>query len=125
MGTSSLMSGRTDATVATNKTLVAADSGIVQNVTASATVTLPAATVGPSMSVFVRNGGAGATDGAVTINITPAGTDQMVGNGFTAANSKGAVNTTGSGGNDFIELLSDGVSKWYIRALGGLWTRQP
>lgn len=124
MGTSSLMLGRTDATVATAKTLVAADSGIVQNVTVSAVVTLPAATV-LGMKVIVRNGGAGSTDGTVTVNVTPAGTDQVVGNGFTAANSKGAVNTTGNGGNDFIELVADGTSKWYIHATGGTWTRQP
>lgn len=121
---SSLITGRTDATVSTNKTLAAADSGIVQNVTVSSTVTLPAATTGPGMSVAVRNGGAGATDGAVTVNITPNGTDQIVGNGFTAANGKGAVNTTGNGGNDYIALTSDGTSKWYIQASSGTWARQ-
>lgn len=121
---SSLVTGRTDATVATNKTLAAADSGIVQNVTASATVTLPAASGLTGCSYLIRNGGAGATDGAVTVNVTPNGTDQMVGNGFTAANGKGAVNTGGNGGNDFLELVCDGTSKWYIRASSGTWTRQ-
>jgi hypothetical protein len=122
---SSLVTGRTDAAVTGNKTLAAADSGIVQNVTASATITLPAASGLTGMAVVVRNGGAGSTDGAVTINVTPNGTDQVVGNGFTAANGKGAVNTTGAGGNDFLRIVCDGTSKWYVQDSSGTWSRQP
>jgi hypothetical protein len=122
---SSLTVGRSDVAVTTAKTLAAADSGIVQNVTATATLTLPAATGLTGLTYTIRNGGSGATDGAITVNVTPNGTDQVVGNGFTAANSKGAVNTTGNGGNDFIRITCDGTSKWYIQDSSGTWTRQP
>lgn len=118
------------AATAVDKTLVAADLGLVHDVTADGkAITLPAATVAGAV-VIVRNAaGEGATsdpsgDGTAGISVLPAGTDQVVGNGFTAANGKGAVNTKATARyGDFIMLQADGTSKWNIVALRGIWAR--
>lgn len=107
--------------VAANKTLDAGDSGVVQNVTASSTVTLPSTAVG--LHYTIRNGGSGSTDGAVTINVSPAALDQIIGNGFTAADNKDAINTLGRAGDE-ITLVGDGASGWHVANVVGTWTRE-
>lgn len=127
--------GRTWVDVNASKTLVAADSGIVQNVIASGvTVTLPATVVGLIYSI--RNGGVAPTGGPVgavsdtssgTLSVLPTGTDGFTGNAFTAATSKGAVNTTSNVGDE-IRLLGTGVNSavaWVVTETKGTgWTRQ-
>lgn len=103
------------------KTLDAADSGVVQNVTASATVTLPATAV--NLVYTIRNGGDGETDGAVTVTVAPAAVDQIVGNGFTAADNKAAINTLGRPGDE-ITLIGNGAGGWNVASVTGVWTRQ-
>lgn len=99
------------------KTLDAGDSGVIQNVTATATVTLPSTALG--LSYIIRNAG----DGSVTVTVSPAAADKITGNGFTAADNKDAINTLGKGG-DFIHLLGDGVDGWTVVAVSGTWTRE-
>lgn len=124
--------GRTWIDVILNKTLVAADSGIVQNVIATGvTITLPATVVG--LNFIVRNGGkpitAGGPVGAIndgnTVLTLPTGTDGVTGNAFTAAASKGANNNAGNVGDE-IEFIGSGVNSavaWVIRFTKGVWVR--
>jgi nucleoside phosphorylase len=118
----SLSSRRTSVAVTTDKTLTAADSGIVQNVTAAATITLPATAVG--ISYVIRVGGAGATDGSFNVNVSPNSADQIIGNGFTAADNKDAIATAQPGGTTEIGLVADGASGWYVTYTAGTWTRE-
>jgi hypothetical protein len=99
-----------------NKTLALSDQGIVQNVTASSTVTLPAAAAG--QTAVVRVGAEG-----ITVSVLPAGTDTMTGNGFTPAGAKGAVFTSAPAGS-YIQLVS-GAATWHIAKLLGTATRTP
>jgi hypothetical protein len=99
------------------KTLAIGDQGIVQNVTKSATVTLPATVVGYVFTI--RNGG----DESVTINVSPNASDLIAGNGFTAANNKNAINTLGGFGDE-ITLVGNGTTGWNILEAVGTWTRE-
>lgn len=104
-------------TVTGAKTLDEGDSGVVQNVTATATITLPATVVGSQY--IIRNAG----DGSVTVTVSPAAADKIMGNGFTSADNKDAINTLGKGG-DFIHLVGDGVNGYHVAAVSGTWTRE-
>lgn len=99
-----------------NKTLALADQGIVQNVTANAVLTLPAAAAG--QTALVRIGKEG-----LTVSVLPAGTDTMSGNGFTPAGAKGAVFTNQPAGS-LLKLVS-GAATWHIAGLLGTATRTP
>jgi len=115
-----------DATVTGNKTLTAADSGIIQNVTATATITLPTGAAGIVGAVYIiRVGSTGATDGAITVNVTPGGSDLVNGNGFTASAGKGAVATNQGGGLTEIVLQYGNTNNWFIVSATPGWTRQP
>lgn len=114
---------------AVDYTATAADSGVVINVTATKTVTLPDTTAVPVGTVIVvRNGGASSTtggangDGSVTVTVAPVSTDKIQGNGFTAADNKAALNTLGNVGDE-LALQSDGVAGWTVLHAFGLWTR--
>lgn len=102
------------ATVTGAKSLVVADQGLVQNVTASAVLSLPAAAAGQTF--ILRVGKAG-----ITTSIIPVGSDTMTGNGFTPAAVKGAVFTNQPAGS-FIVLVS-GAATWHIQRLKGTATR--
>lgn len=119
----------TSADVTSNKTLALADCGIVQNVrSSSAVITLPATSAGATF--IIRNGGSVVTNGptgtsgtAITVNVSPNSVDQIAGNGFTAADNKDAINTTGNVG-DYIQLVGDGTNGWIIQECSGTWTRE-
>lgn len=117
-----------------NKTLTAADQGIVQNVTVDAAViTLPATAAG--LTFTIRNGGVKVTggpagtgaDGSVGLTVAPQAADAVAGNGFTATVNKGAVNTKATSQvGDEITLQASGtagVSAWNIENLIGTWAR--
>ena len=120
----------------TNKTLAAADCGIVQNVIIDAiTITLPASSVG--LWYNIRNGGVPPTSGPIgarsdqglAVTIAPNGSDGISGNAFTAATSKGAVNTKATSHvGDEIKLVASGTTSnaaaWYIAEVRGVWARQ-
>lgn len=103
------------------KTVDITDQGVVQNVTASATITLPATVVGYVYTI--RNGGSGSTDGAVTVTISPNANDLVAGNGFTAADNKDVINTLGNAGDE-ITLIGNGTTGWNILSSQGTWTRE-
>lgn len=109
--------------VTSNKTLTAADSGIVQNVTATCTVTLPAAAAGVSSVTYpIRVG----KDG-ITLTISPNSADKIVGNGFTAADDKDMIFTNQPAGSYTIlqsvnEATTD--SAYTVQRILGTATRQ-
>lgn len=122
----SMTLNRTSVDVTGNKTLTAADCGIVQNVTASCTVTLPTGAAGIVGALYtIRIGGSGATDGALTVTVAPGGSDLVNGNGFTAAAGKGAVSTNQQGGIAEITLQYGNTNNWFIVSNSGTWTRTP
>jgi hypothetical protein len=129
--------GRTTVDVTENKTLVAADGGIVQNVIADAiTVTLPtsaAATVG--LTYIIRNGGvpkSGAPTGtgddfSALVTVAPVAADGFTGLAFTAATNKAALNTKATARvGDEITIVGSGVTSaaaWFIARAKGVWAR--
>lgn len=104
-----------------NKTLDEGDNGVVQVVTADATITLPSTVAGYSYTIV--NGGQGSTDGTIAINVSPAALDKIMGNGFTSADNKDAINTNGNYG-DSIKLRGDGANGWVVEEVVGTWTRE-
>lgn len=110
-------------TVTGNKTLDAGDSGVVQDVTATCTVTLPAVAAGTSgVTYLVR---VGAPD--ITVTVRPNAADKIVGNGFTAADDKDAVATSQPAGSYLIlqaanEATTD--SAYVVERVLGTWTRE-
>jgi hypothetical protein len=106
--------------VTANKTLDEGDNGVVQIVTADAkTITLPSTVVGTSYTIV--NGGA---DGTILVTVAPAAADKIMGNGFTSADNKAALNTKATAKRgDYIKLLGDGVNGWMVVAVQGTWAR--
>ncbi len=121
--------------VSTNKTLTAADCGIVQNVIADGIViTLPSTADG--LAYIIRNGGAKVTngpagavaDGTVLVAVSPAAADGITGLGFTATINKDALNTKATSRvGDEITLLGNGtagVTAWTVLSAKGTWARE-
>jgi hypothetical protein len=130
-----LPDGRKYVDVSTNKTLTAADAGIVQNVIADAVVvTLPSTADG--LVFTVRNGGdapAGAPVGAgsnqsALVSVSPAAADGITGNGYTATVNKDAQNTKATANvGDEITLVGNGtagVTAWTVAEVKGIWARE-
>jgi hypothetical protein len=130
-----LNDGRQSVNVSTNKTLTAADAGIVQNVTADAiTITLPATANG--LSYTIRNGGAAPSgfaagtgaDASVLVSVAPNASDGITGNGFTAAVNKKALNTKATAKvGDEITLDANGTAGatgWTFVNVKGTWARE-
>lgn len=109
--------------VAAGKTLDAGDSGVVQNVTETATVTLPAVAAGVSGITYpIRVGAEG-----ITVTISPNSADKIVGNGFTAADDKDMIFTSQPAGSYVVlcsanEATTD--SAWVVQRILGTATRQ-
>lgn len=131
--------GRISVDVTENKSLVAADAGIVQNVITDAiTLTLPtsaAATVGATF--IVRNGGVPASssvgmgtgsDGSCLVKVAPGASDGITGLAFTAATNKAALNTKATSKvGDEIVLTGSGVTSaaaWFVQRTKGTWARE-
>lgn len=125
--------GRLQIDVTEAKTLTAADSGIVQNVIAdNVVVTLPATAA--SAAFTVRNGGAPITSGgpagatsnqSAKVSVSPQAGDQLIGNGFTAADDKDAINTKATSNvGDEITVIGNGGTGYVISAVRGTWDRE-
>lgn len=99
-----------------NKTLDEGDNGIVQNVTATATVTLPATVVGTSY--IIRVGAEG-----ITVSVSPNASDKIMGNGFTSADNKDLIFTSQKVGS-YVRLVGDGVNGWMVAEVAGTATRE-
>ena len=111
-------SGLTKVDVTGNKTLAAADGGIVQNVTVDGkVVTLPATAVGDVFIVRVADFGVG-------VQVAPNSADQIAGLGFTATDNKAAILASDNArAGDFLELVADGAAGWHVVRASGAWTR--
>lgn len=102
--------------VAGAKTLDEGDSGVVQNVLATATVTLPATVVGTQYAIRVGKEG-------LTVTIAPAAADKIMGNGFTSADNKAMIFNHQPAGSHVV-LVADGVNGWFVSRILGTATRQ-
>jgi hypothetical protein len=100
-------------------TVVAADSGTVINVTATATITLPATVVG--IAPIIRVGKEG-----ITLTIAPNAADNIFGGQLTAVDNKALIFTNQPAGS-FVQLIADGTAGggWAIARLLGTATKQP
>jgi hypothetical protein len=106
-----------------NYTATAADSGLVLNFTASATLTLPAAAAGTSSVVVIARVGAP----GITLAVSPNSGDKIVGNGFTAADDKDLIFTNQPAGSYVVlqcvnEATTD--SAWVVERIVGTATRE-
>lgn len=99
-----------------NKTVDITDQGVVQNVTATATVTLPSTVVGYSYTIRVGAPG-------ITVNVSPAALDLIGGNGFTAADDKDLIFTNQPAGS-YVTLVGNGTTGWNVVAISGTGTRE-
>jgi hypothetical protein len=99
-----------------NKTLDEGDSGVVQNVTATATVTLPATSAEAAYIVRV-----GKPD--ITVSVSPNAADKIMGNGFTSADNKDLVFTNQEVGS-FVRLAYGGANGWVVTEISGTATRE-
>lgn len=105
------------------KTLDAGDSGVVQNVTATATITLPAVAAGISgITYLIRVG-----DEGLTVTISPNSADKIVGAGLTAADNKDVIFTNQPAGSYIVltavnEATTD--SAWAVQRILGEVTRE-
>lgn len=105
------------------KTLDAADSGVVQNVTATATITLPAVAAGISgITYLIRVG-----DEGLTVTINPNSADKIVGAGLSAADNKDVIFTNQPAGSYIVltavnEATTD--SAWAVQRILGEVTRE-
>ena len=97
-------------------TLAEGDVGVVQDVTASVTITLPSTVVGYSYPIRVGKTG-------ITVTIAPAALDKIMGNGFTSADNKAMIFTNQPAGS-YVQLVGDGVNGWMVQRILGTATRQ-
>lgn len=104
-------------------TLAATDSGVVQNCTATLTVTLPAVAAGTSnVTAIIRVGAEGKT-----ITVSPNSADKIVGNGFTAADDKDLVFTNQPAGSYVVLVAANEAttdSAWVVQRILGTATRE-
>lgn len=98
------------------KTLDEGDNGVVQNVTATATVTLPSTVAGYVYPIRV-----GAD--SITVSVSPAAADKIMGNGFTSADNKDLVFTNQPIGS-YVVLHGDGANGWVVARVKGTATRE-
>lgn len=98
------------------KTLDEGDGGIVQNVTATATVTLPATVAGTTYPIRVGKEG-------ITVTVSPNASDKIMGNGFTSADDKDLIFTNQPAGS-YVILVGDGTNGWQVSRILGTATRQ-
>jgi hypothetical protein len=98
------------------KTLEITDQGVVQNVTASAVITLPSTVVGYSFTVRVGAPG-------LTVAVSPAALDLIAGNGFTAADDKDLLFTNQPAGS-YVTIVGNGTTGWNVTAVSGTATRE-
>jgi hypothetical protein len=106
---------------AANYTVVAADTGkVIEAAAVDLVFTLPATVAGLQFTFVVKT--ISATTG---LSISPAAADKIMGNGFTAADDKDAINTAATDRvGDSLTLVGDGVDGWYVVGVTGTWARE-
>lgn len=59
------------------------------------------------------------------LKISPNAADKIMGNGFTSADNKAAINTAATDREgDYICIVADGIDGWYIVDVVGTWARE-
>lgn len=104
-------------------TLTTADSGktFLANGTGTLVFTLPSTALGLTYTIQVMQ----LPGSGVGTSLSPAAADKIIGNGFTAADDKDAINTAATDRlGDLITVVGDGVDGWYITAVIGTWDRE-
>lgn len=107
-----------------NYTCLAADSGVMFTAGAADLVfTLPATAPGLRYTFVVTAAGLSSGTG---LSISPNASDKIMGNGFTSADDKDAINTGATDREgDLIEVTADAAGLgWYITRVIGTWARQ-
>lgn len=109
--------------ITANYTVKASDSGNLLIVTtADLVLSLPATVKGYIFSVAVA---AAALSVGTGLSLSPVALDQFIGNGFTPADNKDAINTGASDrAGDFIQVAGDGSLGYYITTVIGTWARE-
>jgi hypothetical protein len=104
-------------------TVLAEDSGklFLANGSGTITFTLPSTALGLVYSFLVMQ----LPGSGVGTSVSPAAADKIIGNGFTAADDKDAINTAATDAlGDMLELTGDGVDGWYVTLVKGTWARE-
>jgi hypothetical protein len=110
------------AALADNTTLAEAHVGKKLGITVDGKVlTLPATAAGMTFWIVNR----GSADGAVEIKISPGADDKIMGCGLTSADNKDLINTKATAKvGDYVKLVGDGASGWYVTEMKGTWARE-
>jgi hypothetical protein len=102
--------------------------GIIQCATDNGVLQLPAiASVQAGFRVKFQNTGA---DGAAKISLSPAAADNIVGQTFAGADvggvaNKDMINTKATAiKGDWIEVVADGTTTWWIVGIKGIWAAE-
>lgn len=67
----------------------------------------------------------GALSAGTGLSISPAAADQLIGNGFTPADNKDAINSGATDAlNDAAEVLGNGTTGWSFIVVKGTWARE-
>jgi hypothetical protein len=109
---------------AANFTAAASESGCIYEIgAADVVVTLPATAPGLVFRFQLAAAGLSAGTG---LSISPAAVDKIMGNGFTSADNKDAINTGATDREgDWIEVTADAAGLgWYISGVSGTWARE-
>lgn len=111
-------------TTAVDRTLTSLEcqNALVLVTGADKTITLPsAASAGAGARVKVVTGLASVNTG---LSLSPAAGDKIIGNGFTSADGKDAINTQATEVvGDHFEVTSNGTD-WYATSVKGTWARE-
>jgi hypothetical protein len=112
-------------TVAVDTQLIPGNAtGTIFVTTTGRTITLPpVSNVGLAVRVISAVAGSGTI---VAINAADVASAKMIGNGFTPAAGKGAIDTAGTAlVGDSISVQSNGTDWYILTPVGGIWARQP
>lgn len=105
------------AVAAATKTLTSlTDSGVVQDVSVTSVITVPATVVGNTFIVRVAKDG-------LTVAISPAAADNIAGLTSAATDNKDVIATNQPAGS-YIVLVGDGANGYFIQRYFGTWTRE-
>lgn len=106
---------------AASYTVLAEESGTVFVATAAdVEFTLPATALGLTYTFVFKVPSAG-----VGGQVSPVAADKIMGNGFTSADNKAAINSGATDREgDAITVVGDGSDGWFIVSLTGTWARE-
>ena len=106
-----------------NYTVTAEESGTHFVATAANLVfTLPSTAAGLWYKFSVAAAGLSAGTG---LSVSPAAADKIMGNGFTSADNKDAINSGATDREgDVLGVIGDGVDGWVVELVIGTWARE-